>query len=292
MNIFIIVLLLAGLLLGVDGIYQHFTHKDFIRNRPDFQFPRIYATFPSPNDFGCYLVGLIPFALIQIFIKRKRKIFNLFYLGLFSLLTVCLLLTVSRGAWFAFIGLMFFLSLWIRTLALVFGVLIIGIIALAPVFNVYIRDRLHNFFTFTDVGSSDRRYIWESGWKMFLSKPLIGVGIGTFMFNFKSFVDPSFPYIAYAHNCYLQMLAEIGLIGLGSFLLFLVFYFIKGITVIKKTARGYSWHILLASLAAVLGYCIQMLTDTMFYSLELGIYFWLLLGVGAASMRLCLSRSS
>jgi len=40
----------------------------------------------------------------------------------------------------------------------------------------------------------------------------------------------------------------------------------------------------LGSLAALLGYSVQMAVDTIFYSLDLGILFWILLGLGTAAM--------
>ena len=39
------------------------------------------------------------------------------------------------------------------------------------------------------------------------------------------------------------------------------------------------------SLAGILGYCAQMGVDTILYSLDLGMLFWLVLGMGVAAMR-------
>jgi O-antigen ligase len=286
-KIFLLVLLCSSFVLGVDGIYQYFTHKDFIRRRPDFMIPRIYATFPSPSDFGCYLVALIPFTVSLFFAPLRRKTVRFASIGLFALLSVCLLLTVSRGAWFAFIASMLFMGVWLRLITVFFLLLGIAIIFLQPYFNPYIRERLNNFFIFADNSSTDRRFMWDAGGKMFLSRPWIGVGIGTFMFNFRKFVDPSFAYIAYAHNCYLQMAAEIGILGLGVFLILLGSFFWKGIDMLNhQVNKTFEWYILLASLASLLGYCVQMSVDTMFYSLDLGVLFWLILGYGSATMRL------
>ncbi|MDD2752817.1 MAG: O-antigen ligase family protein [Candidatus Omnitrophica bacterium] len=282
---FITILSLSAIVLGIDGIYQHFTHKDFIRHRPDLMIPRIYATFTSPSDFGCYLTIVIPFALTQIFVKSYKKSVKLLFFGLFVLSFVCLVLTVSRGAWFAFIGSILFMSLWIHSFAVFFIILGIVLIALQPFLNYYIKERLNNFFVFSDPSSIDRKYMWEAGWKMFLSKPILGLGLGTFMFNFKKFVDPTFAYISYAHNCYLQILAEIGTIGFISFLLILILFFFFGMKELFRQKFSFTWYALLAAQAAILGYCIQMVVDTNFYSLDLGVLFWLILGVGVAALK-------
>lgn len=285
---FLYILFLSSAILGIDGIYQYFTHKDFIRHRRNLEIPRIYACFHTPNAFGCYLSVVIPFLLAFLFNKTGVKLSKVLLGALFIFLFACLILTVSRGAWLAFVASILFMSIWLHVLGIIFLALGIFVVASLTFFHPFIKARLVNFFNFLDTSSIDRRIIWHAGWKMFVSRPLLGVGLGTFMFNFAKFVEPGYPYGApYAHNCYLQKSAETGVIGLLSFLLILVLFFYKGIMVINQTGRekGFFWYILLACLAAILGYCVQMGVDTILYSLDLGMLFWLILGLGVALMR-------
>jgi len=142
-----------------------------------------------------------------------------------------------------------------------------------------------NLFAFFDQSGMDRKLIWEAGRKMFISSPWLGLGLGTFMFNFEKFVVKNYLYgPSYAHNCYLQMSSEIGVVGLISFLFLLAYFFYNGIRIINNSQRTLSWYVLLGSLAAVLGYCVQMGVDTFLYSVDLGMLFWLLLGIGVAAM--------
>ena len=290
---FIYILFVSSLLLGIDGIYQHFTHKDFIRNRPDLIIPRIYATFGTPNDFGCYLITIIPFLLVTFFAKLRTKIFKFAIAGLFLLLFTCLILSVSRGAWLGFVASMLFLGIWLPSIAVIFIILGLLLLFIKPFFPPVIKDRLNNLFNFfapefiSDSGSLERKIIWRAGWRMFLYSPIIGVGLGTFMFNYKKFLIEDYPFGPfYAHNCYLQMAAEIGVIGLSSFLMILLLFYLHGIRSLnsKNVPKTYSWYMLLGSLAAMLGYCVHMVVDTSFYSLDLGLLFWILLGLGAAAM--------
>lgn len=284
---FLLILFFSSLILGVDGIYQNFTHKDFVRHRPYYGLQRIHTTFPTSNDFGCYLATIIPFVLICSFSKAFSKKLRFLFSGLFILLFTCLMLTVSRGAWLAFISAMLFMSLWIRPLGVI--LLLIGLLIMLTqrFFYPLLRERLSNFFIFGDQSSIDRKMIWQAAWKMFMSRPLIGVGIGTFMFNFKKFVVDAYPFgIPYAHNCYLQMAAEIGIVGLASFFAILIIFFYQGIRVIISKERSFAWYVLLAALAAVLSYSVQMAVDTTFYSLDLGILFWMILGLGVAAKKL------
>lgn len=280
------VLFVSSLILGVDGIYQYFTRHDFLRHRPEFFRDRIYASFPTPNSLGCYLASVIPFLMAYPFAKTRFKIWHLNYFGLFILLFVCLLLTVSRGAWFAFLGAALFMSIWLRPLGVFFLILSLLIVVTQPLCHPFLKERLNNFFNFLDNSGADRKIIWQAAWKMFILKPWIGLGLGTFMFNFNKFVVDGYPYgVPYAHNCYLQMASESGIIGLVSFLSILVLFFYYGIKSLSKKGRAFSWYILLASQASILGYCIQMSVDTTFYSLDLGILFWFMLGLGVAALK-------
>ena len=280
------ILFFSSFILGVDGIYQYFTHKDFLRHRPVIFVERIYASFATPNSFGCYLSVIISFVAAQLFRKRSFKFSKIIYGSLFILLFVCLTLTVSRGAWFAFLGSTLFLSIWIHGLGVFFLILGIVMVTIQPFCHPFIKERLANFFIFSDSGSMDRQFIWRAGWKMFISNPWIGVGLGTFMFNFKSFIIADYKYTAaYAHNCYLQMASEMGIIGLLAFLSILAVFFYQGIKALKSQERSFHWYILLASLAGILGYCVQMGVDTILYSLDLGMLFWLVLGMGVAASR-------
>lgn len=279
------ILFLSSFILGIDGIYQYFTHKDFLRHRPLIFLERIYASFTTPNSFGCYLSVIISFVAAQLFRKRSFKFSKIIYVGLFILLFICLMLTVSRGAWFAFLGSTLFLSIWIHGLGVFFLILGIVMVIIQPFCHPFIRERLANFFIFSDTASMDRQFIWQAGWEMFVSSPWIGVGLGTFMFNFKKFIATDYKYTAaYAHNCYLQMASEIGIIGLMAFLSILAVFFYQGIRALKSQERTFHWYILLASLAGILGYCVQMGVDTILYSLDLGMLFWLVLGMGVAAM--------
>jgi len=278
------ILLVSSALLGLDGIFQFFKHQDFLRHRPPIFDKRLTASFTSPNAFGCFLVCMIPYSLVQVFIKFNNKKFKFMSAVLFSLLLVCLILAVSRGAWFAFIGAILFMSIWLPYLGITVAVLLLFTIFVLQFYNSLVNERLRNFFIFKDAGAMDRRVIWQAGWNMFKANPWFGLGLGTFMFNFKEFVTDKSFYIAYAHNCYLQIIAETGIIGLFSFLLILIFFFFRGIKLLISAQKTLSWYLLLASLASLLGYCIHMAVETILYSLDLGLLFWLIMSFGVAIM--------
>lgn len=282
------ILFISSTVLGIDGVYQHFTSKDFIRTRPDLfdgHRLRIYASFGTPNAFGCYLTMVMPFVIAVFFNKTSIKIIKIFCALLFLLLIICLVLTVSRGAWLAFLSSFLFMSLWLRSLWIFLLIIAIASIAIQPFCQPVLRNRLSNFLNFFSEADTERKMMWQISWNMFKSRPWLGVGLGTFMFNFKKFAVEDSYGIFYAHNCHLQMASEIGIIGWLAFLSILFLFFYEGIAALNSKPKMFSWYILLASCAAILGYSVQMGVDTILYSLDLGMLFWLVLGLGIAALK-------
>lgn len=66
-----------------------------------------------------------------------------------------------------------------------------------------------------------RYSLWKAGWRMFLDKPLTGVGIGNFI-GLLQFYGAGLPFLAnkisWAHNTYVQILSETGIVGFLMFM--------------------------------------------------------------------------
>ncbi len=75
----------------------------------------------------------------------------------------------------------------------------------------------------SELSGDIRNYINRDGWHMFLKKPILGWGLGTFPVvypQFRTFYTDFF--VNEAHDDYLQLLVETGLLGFGTMLWFLV----------------------------------------------------------------------
>ncbi len=70
-----------------------------------------------------------------------------------------------------------------------------------------------------------RYQLWRAGWKMWLDHPVSGVGIGMFFHNsyqYMSQIPGVSPRALVAHNMYVQILAETGIVGFILFMSILV----------------------------------------------------------------------
>ena len=89
----------------------------------------------------------------------------------------------------------------------------------------------------TDASNLERINRWDCAYQMFLNKPLLGYGPGTYAFEYAPFQDPenltiistNFGDMGNAHSEYLGTLSETGLIGLLVFLSIVVSIFICAI---------------------------------------------------------------
>jgi O-antigen ligase len=112
-------------------------------------------------------------------------------------------------------------------------------------------------------------------WAMIEAHPVLGSGINTFMKNFEKYRPANCPAGFYAHNSYLQMWAEIGIIGLLVFLAIPFIALIKAFTRIKAkikiTPEGI---ILLGSVCGYISFLVHSTVDNNLYSLVLTTLFW------------------
>jgi len=111
------------------------------------------------------------------------------------------------------------------------------------------------------------------------------VGLGTFMANFSKYL-PNLN-ISYAHNCYLQILAETGIFTLSSFILFAVSLVYLGI---KKFLRSRDF-VLLGLLSGMVGFLVHSFFEVNLYSLQLAFLFWVWAGLIVTRLRIISVRA-
>lgn len=98
--------------------------------------------------------------------------------------------------------------------------------------------------------------------RMFRNKPVLGWGLGTFPTvypQFRSFYTNFF--VNEAHNDYLQLLAEMGVLGFAVMLWFLVVSYRKGLAKIANWMADVSGAVTLACLLGVTGILVHSLVD-------------------------------
>lgn len=156
----------------------------------------------------------------------------------FGLTSIALFLSLSRGAWIA-VAAALVLTTVIRSkhaavfaftlaLLLVFVVLL-GQLSLIPDVVSERFSGVGDYFGFIDVRGVtvndanfalvERMAHWQAAWGMFQDHPLFGIGIGNYASAYPAYALPHWDDpLGHAHNYYLNVLAETGLVGFGAYL--------------------------------------------------------------------------
>jgi O-antigen ligase len=233
-----ILFFLSQFLFGVEKIFAFLTdnilpfflgeafarsvaeHPSLLVNISGATVLRASGVFPDPHMFAFYLGMASPialaFALLALSKKKKRMWFVIFATILFADL-----LSFSRGGYVGLLAggaLFLFVSGAFNRFS---GRKRIGVLFLVPflavaVFSSPFGARFLSSFSHADGSNVERLRLWEEALTHIGEQPFFGVGLG----NYPLLVKPSASYREpiYAHNLYLDIAVEVGLVGLSFFL--------------------------------------------------------------------------
>ncbi|HWD18031.1 MAG TPA: O-antigen ligase family protein [Verrucomicrobiae bacterium] len=225
-TIFTVTLVTLAMLLSLFAVYQFATHAPYLTfytwaTRLPQYINRGSGTFVNPNNFAGFLEMLIPLGLSYILLSRLSPIAKVM-MGYATLVMIAgLCVSVSRGAMAATaiasagmcVALLFEGGLLLPTLVAL-ALLIGGGIWVNSSFGAAQRrfNRLHDTVELRD----DRRDYWPIAVEIFQEHKLWGAGPGHFDQEFYFHRPEKMQLrLTYAHNEYLNTLADWGLAGLA-----------------------------------------------------------------------------
>lgn len=234
------VLFISSSVVGLDGLWQSFTGApDVFKAADGTLIPRIASTLEGPNQFGAYLETVIPVLLSVLLFARLHRIAFIAGALLLGLLTSDLLLTFSRGAfWACAAGSIFVVAayIWARrnadelTLAVLpkRGAVVAASVALfvIPVASAVLSpDALKHEFLATPTATASmgvRGQLWSCAESLIASSPVFGVGAGNFADrNASCALRLDAAWHGSANNWYLETAADLGAAGLALLAVFL-----------------------------------------------------------------------
>ena len=130
-------------------------------------------------------------------------------------------------------------------------------------------------------GVGNRSQLWSAAWRMWLDRPVLGVGAGNFELELAEYGVRGVR--THANSWYLQSLAEGGLVlftATMALLAAIVTAFARKLRPLRESI-GAPW--ILAALAATLGLALHQTVDYLVFYPKVGAAWWVLLGIAAAA---------
>ena len=198
---------------------------------------------------------------------------------------IALLLTQSRGGLLAFVAVLL-LHVWfkvgdrkarLRRVALVlFACLIVALAA------GFFFQRLSEIDDFTAVS---RMAIWGGAFAVFARSPLLGTGFGNLRGLMGGLLNLPNGWTGDAHNLYLELLAETGLIGFVIFTILVVYALRTALRLFRDSQNEFSKMIAWAVFAATCGVLVHGTVDYLFHTTpQAAALFFLALGLLSAQV--------
>lgn len=294
--------LLSALAVFIDALIQYFiTHTDLLHNYPPFKFrfedyddgrfftySRGYPTgpFPFPNDLAAWLLIIIPTALFVSLFDLKNRIFK-YQLLFFSVIGFYIfVLSKVRSAWAGFIVSLASLIFFLKKV-----VAIILIIAIVLISVCFIKSP---YLVFGFSSMQDRTVMWSTAMKIFKEHPIIGNGINTFFNKYKYMREDRWKGEkgSYAHNCYLQMMADLGILGLAAFLWFIITVIGSALANLRIIKDRFYYSLTLGLTSGIIAFLFHSFFDTNLYSLNLTTLFWISAGLLSALTVIARSKTT
>jgi putative inorganic carbon (HCO3(-)) transporter len=267
----------ALLQLGAWGIALA-QHSVNIRAAPE-------ALYTSPNSVALYLEPPAALALGLVIYATNRRA-RWLALAWLALLFVASTLTLSRGLYVAFGAVLLFAVFSVGSVRMRLGMVGAAIVAAVAVLQVpYISLRvLGQHGPETAIASFGQRLsIWTSSLQLIHDHPVLGVGLRAYQTAIVPYVLPHEIPELYPHNVWLAFWAQLGLLGILSFVFIFLSLVVRGWLAFKR-ATGMPKAVLWGVLAALITFAVHGTVDTPYYKNDLAVEFWMLAALEVAAI--------
>jgi O-antigen ligase/Tfp pilus assembly protein PilF len=312
-NLCLVIFFITASLISLYLLLQYYELDPFLSD-----ISRLTSTLGNRNYIASYLALIFPIAFSFFLIeskKRKKIFYEIILLIIYTGIIICHTRAIWAALFFSLIlfgFLLFYFKInemlkdnkkWLIVLFLLFLLITL----------IYSTDNLLNRSTITAAeraisvfdkqGSplSSRLLIWQSTMGMIKDRPLFGSGLGTFPLHYLNyqadFLQNNPGYLQFlgkaaeAHNEYLQIWAETGIIGLLSFLLIIIIFYRTNLDLIKKIKTIEGKIIVIGLISGVTVTLVHSIFSFPFHIPAVGAAFWFLIGITVASENIFCNKS-
>lgn len=248
---------------------------------------RVYSFFDNPNAFAEMLIFFLPIILALILCSRH------WWSVMAALLTFCvgtgaLLMTYSRASWIGMaVSMLVFVFLWKPKLLP--GLFLLGV-ACIPLLPDTILNRILTITNLNDSSTASRFPLYEAALALIRESPISGAGLGTDAVQkyvaANNLYHAKAPFV-HAHNIYLQVWVEQGVLGAIAFLGTMLWGYKSAAAASKGKVSVAAKMITIGCASAISGAMVCGLADYLWNYPRIMCMFWFLFAVTAAGIKVC-----
>jgi len=252
--------------------------QEEIRQIPPWE-GRITSFLEHYNGLAGYLNLVMPFCLVFARRGADRGLRTLSRWCL-ALASVALLLTQSRGGLLAFVAMLMVSAYMLapdrKTRMRRLAVLLVACLLAVAVAGFFFQ-RLGEIDDYTAVS---RLAIWGGAFTVFARSPVVGAGFGNLRPLMGGLLGLPEGWMGDAHNLYLELLAESGLVGFMAFAVLIAWALRAARRCVRQSRDEFGPTIGIAIFAAVCGVLVHGMVDYLFHTTpQVAALFFLVLGM-------------
>ena len=298
-------IMIFGFLLALFGLTQSFTSPTKVYWIRELNQSTAFGPFINRHHFAGYMELTIALPLGLVFagaIAREKMILYLFVAGMMG---VALVMTASRGGIISLVAEILFLitttAIWrkrshrrhrkssrIKRIAARAGMatallvsLFLGVVMLGGEFSI---NRFIDSVN-TDDPTTGRAHFWSVTLNIIKAHPYVGTGLGSFGVIYTQYDTRNGLFrLEQAHNDYLQILSDAGVVGAALGLGFVVLLFYKAIQR-AKSADDFRRGVALAGLSGCFGVLVHSFFDFTLHTTSNALLFLVLAALATVNGR-------
>jgi len=252
-----------------------------------------FGSFVNRHNFAAYMEMTMALPLGLIFVGAVSQDKRLLYLTAIGLMGVSLLLSGSRGGLVAFVAEVIFLVLLTtgtkHRSKLGLKLVLAGLLLLAVIGGAIFVGGETSLTRVAETAATDdlttgRSNIWRVTLSVIAGHLPFGAGFGAFGVAYTAHDSMSgLERVEQAHNDYLQVLADAGIVGfvIGAFFLLQLVLLIRRATSIKNTYRR---GIAFGAMAGIFAILVHSIFDFVLHTTAVSVMFLMLLSILVASL--------
>jgi O-antigen ligase len=239
----------------------------------------------NPNNYAEVLVLTLPFFGAMVLNAK-----SLFIKALFILMAIppfiALLFTSSRSGWISIVVALF-VFIFFTNKKLIPVIILLGVLSI-PLLPQFVYRRITTIWNPNDSSMDYRGLIYQTVGPMFKDFWKTGIGIGpdVFMKTIQKYFIFTKVTPPHTHNLFLEVWIEAGLMGIASFVWFLVRTVKNCILSITSKVDEKINNILIAGISSLAGICVMGLVEYIWFYPRVMFFFWLDIGLILAGLNI------